>query len=91
MTQADFYFIEALYKAAKKLNDKLDENPNDTVAQIQFEALDVVEAMVSNTSQKVKLLDEKIYNIQSHVLRETKGMLTLPKELIVGIIEKAVI
>jgi len=95
MTDSDFKFLEKIYREAKRLKKLVDDCPGDSEHflqyKIEFDEFDVIDQLVNNTSQRVKLFDEKINNIRSYVLRKSNGIVDLPKEVIIGIIEKSVL
>lgn len=96
MTDKDFFFLERLYKEAKRLRyeiDNCEENDKEYLAHLkkEYDELDVIDAMVNNTSQKVKKISERIIRIRNEVLRRTNGVVNLDDETIVSIIEKSVI
>lgn len=96
MTDKDFFFLERLYKEAKRMRKDIEDCPEHdvdflSILKKEYEELDVVDALVNNTSQKVKKLDEKVIRIRNEVLFRTNGVVTLNDETIRSIIEKVVI
>lgn len=95
MTEKDFKFLENLYLKAKQIRKEIEDTPGDDPRfielKIEFDELDAIEELVNNTSQKIRLFDEKIYNIRNYVMHKTNGMIDLPKDIIIGIIEKSLI
>lgn len=93
MTESDFFILEKFYRDTKALIKEIKMCPGDSPEyaelKLKFDNLDHIDFLLKRIPQKIRSIDKRLDEARNFVLNQTKGMIRLPDELIIGILEKA--
>jgi hypothetical protein len=85
MTEEEYGFLQGFAEVVKHLRNGTENQRK------RFDRMNIIDEFLSFSIQEIKDLNIRVEEIRNMVLQKTNGIVTLPDEIIIAIIEKSVL